>query len=181
MTPRRSLFAALGTAIVMMVGLVACGSSTDDSAGSGGAAAVDWQTAQLVDVDGQTFTIAELDGPVFVENFATWCTTCRAQLGSTQKAAEALGADATFVVLSVETELSPDEVAAYAEDNGFTSMRFAVMSREVLASFVSEFGTSAANPPSTPHVIIDAAGVAGDMDTGTISAGDIEEAMRAAA
>ena len=137
---------------------------------------------EIVDVDGESFTLAELAGrPVFVENFATWCPTCRAQLGRTQEAAEAMGDDAVFVVLSVETDLSADDVAEYAEDNGFSSMRFAVMSPELLAAFADAFGTSAVNPPSTPHVVIAADGTAGELETGSISAAEIEEALRAAA
>ena len=81
-----------------------------------------------------------------------------------------MGDDAVFVVLSVETDLSAEDVAEYAEDNGFSSMRFAVMSPELLAAFADAFGTSAVNPPSTPHVVIAADGTAGELETGSVSA-----------
>jgi thiol-disulfide isomerase/thioredoxin len=200
----RAVSTAAALVVVLAVVLGACGSSSSgtteaigsatsapaaaapDAASADGSgsepAAAPWQTIEIVDVDGQTFTLSELAGrPVFVENFATWCPTCRAQLGRTQEAAAAMGDDAVFVVLSVETDLSAEDVREYARDNGFTSMRFAVMSDELLAAFAGAFGTSAVNPPSTPHVVIAADGTAGEMETGSISAADIEEALRAAA
>lgn len=179
-TAKRARWAMAAVVVAAALIAAACGSGSGTSAaeGSGGS---DWRTLPITDVDGESFTLAELEGrPVFVENFATWCPTCRAQLGSTQEAAAAVGDDAAFVVLSVETELSADTVADYARDNGFTSMRFAVMSPELLAAFAEAFGTSAVNPPSTPHVVIAADGTAGEMETGSISAADIEEAVRAA-
>ena len=141
----------------------------------------EWQTIEIVDVDGATFTLASLVGkPLFVENFATWCPTCRSQLGRTQSAAETLGDEAVVLALSVETDLSSQDVADYAEDNGFDNIRFAVMSPELLAAFVEAFGNSAANPPSTPHVVVAADGTAGEMKTGGIGADEIVSAVRGA-
>jgi hypothetical protein len=41
-----------------------------------------WQTIEIVDVDGVSFTLAELIGtPVLVETFATWCSNCRGAAG----------------------------------------------------------------------------------------------------
>ena len=141
----------------------------------------EWQTIEIVDVDGATFTLGSLVGkPLFVENFATWCPTCRSQLGRTQSAAETLGDEAVVLALSVETDLSSQDVADYAEDNGFDNIRFAVMSPELLAAFVEAFGNSAANPPSTPHVVVAADGTAGEMKTGGIGADEIVSAVRGA-
>jgi thiol-disulfide isomerase/thioredoxin len=141
-----------------------------------------WQTIAITDVDGVTFTLADFVGKsVFVENFATWCPTCRRQLGSTQGAAAAVGDSSVVLALSVETDLSSQDVADYAKDNGFTDVRFAVMSEELLAAFVDAFGNSAVNPPSTPHVFIGADGAAGDMATGSISEDDIVAQLRALA
>ncbi len=137
-----------------------------------------WQTLELVDVDGETFTLADYTGtPVFIENFATWCPNCRSQLEDTNAAAAALGDDVAFVALSVETDLSSDEVAAYAADNGFDSIRFAVMTPEFLAAMADAFGNSSINPPSTPHFVIDATGHPGELVTGSESAADIEAAF----
>ncbi|MGE0307803.1 MAG: TlpA disulfide reductase family protein [Acidimicrobiia bacterium] len=141
-----------------------------------------WQTMQITDVSGATFRLSDFVGrPVFVENFATWCPTCRKQLGDTQKAAAQVGDKAVVIALSVETDLSADDVADYAKSNGFDDIRFAVMSPELLAAMVDAFGNSSVNPPSTPHVVIDATGVAGDMDTGRISVADLVAALDAAA
>jgi thiol-disulfide isomerase/thioredoxin len=141
-----------------------------------------WQSLEIVDVDGVTFTLADCIGtPVLVELFATWCSNCRQQLPKTQEAAVSLGDRAAVIALSVETDIAPDAVAQYAADNGFPDIRFAVMSPELLAAFVEEFGNSAANPPSTPKIVIDATGVAGDMTTGQESTEELVAQLTAAA
>ena len=57
-----------------------------------------WQTIELTDSSGASFAFADLLGtPVFVENFATWCSNCKKQLVDTQKAAKAAGENAVFV------------------------------------------------------------------------------------
>lgn len=168
--------AILGLAIAVL-GFAACGSdSTSDPTSKAAGSATDhaWLDLQVTDVDGVAFTMRDFVGtPVFVENFATWCPTCRSQLGDTQTAAAELGDNGVVIALSTETSLSPRKVADYASENGFTNVRFAVMTPELLAAMVDQFGNSSVNPPSTPHVIIDAAGVPGEMHTGRISAKDI--------
>lgn len=141
-----------------------------------------WQQLTLTDVDGVEFTLGDFMGkPVFVENFATWCPNCKEQLGKTNDAATALGDDAVFIALSVETDLDAADVAEYAADNGFTSIRFAVMTPEFLAAISDAFGNSSINPPSTPHFIIDSHGEAGELATGFEDAQAIGEALLAAA
>ena len=133
-----------------------------------------WQTIALTDVDGVSFTLDDFHGtPVFVETFATWCPNCKKQLEDTNAAAEQLGDQAVFIALSVETNLSSADVAEYAADNGFDAVRFAVMTPEALAAFVDGLGQSAANPPSTPKVVIDPMGAAGELTTGFESVDDI--------
>jgi thiol-disulfide isomerase/thioredoxin len=132
--------------------------------------------------DGATFTLGDFMGkPVFVENFATWCPKCREQLGTTNEAAGTLGDDAVVIALSVETDLSADDVAEYAADNGFDNIRFAVMTPEFLAAISDAYGNSSINPPSTPHFVIDIHGAAGELDTGSKSADDIVKALQTAA
>ena len=141
-----------------------------------------WQNITLTDVDGATFTLGDFMGkPVFVENFATWCPKCREQLGTTNEAAGTLGDDAVVIALSVETDLSADDVAEYAADNGFDNVRFAVMTPEFLAAISDAYGNSSINPPSTPHFVIDIHGAAGELDTGSKSADDIVKALQTAA
>ena len=146
-----------------------------DGADSADAAQADgWQTVELTDATGETFTVADLVGrPVFVENFATWCGNCRRQLGDTQRAAPTAGSDAVFIALSVETELDADDMAEYAADNEFANIRFAVISPEMLAAMEDAFGNSSLNPHSTPHVVVAADGSAGEMVTGFESPEDI--------
>ena len=138
-----------------------------------------WQTIEITDVNGQSFTLADLIGtPVIVETFATWCPNCREQLEATNAAAAELGDEAQVIALSVETDLSSDAVADYAADNGFDAVRFAVMSPEMLAAIVDAFGQSAANPPSTPKFVIDAMGHAGELTTGSESAEALVASVR---
>jgi thiol-disulfide isomerase/thioredoxin len=137
-------------------------------------APAEWQLIEVTDTGGETFTIADLAGrPVFVENFATWCSNCREQLEATQAAAEQAGDDAVFLALSVETELSVDDMAEYRDDNGFDAIRFAVMSPELLAAMDAAFGGTALNPPATPKVAVAADGAAGELVTGPESAEEI--------
>ena len=167
------VLAAFGSLLVS-----ACGTDStkaDDAATSGGdAAASTWTELRLTDVSGETFVISDLAGrPVFVENFATWCSNCLRQLGDTQKAAAAAGDSAVFLALSVETDLDAATVADYAEKNGFADIRFAVMTPDFLAAMSDAFGTTALNPPSTPKVLVDASGAPGEMVTGFESPSEI--------
>jgi thiol-disulfide isomerase/thioredoxin len=136
--------------------------------------AAEWQLIEVTDTGGETFTIADLAGrPVFVENFATWCSNCREQLEATQAAAEQAGDEAVFLALSVETELSVEDMAEYRDDNGFDAIRFAVMSPELLAAMDAAFGGTALNPPATPKVAVAADGAAGELVTGPESTEEI--------
>jgi len=51
----------------------------------------------------------------------------------------------------------------------------------LLAAFADAFGTSVANPPSTPKVIVDAGGRTGELATGPSSPDDLVADLRAAA
>ena len=140
-----------------------------------------WQTMPITDVDGVTFTLGDLVGkPVLVETFATWCSKCRAQLGDTNTAAAQIGDAAHVVALSVETDLDASTVADYAVDAGFDRIRFAVMSPELLAAMVEAFGTTVANPPTTPKIVVDAAGRAGELTTGFESPDELVAQVAAA-
>lgn len=172
----RTLVALVSFALV----LAGCGSSGTEGAkpSAQGAASGDWRSVEMTDVDGNTFTIESLKGtPVFVENFATWCSNCKKQLGKTQQAAADVGDDAIFLALSVETDLDPADVAQYAKDNGFDDIRFAVMPPEMLKAMSDAFGTSALNPPATPKVVVSADGTAGELVTGFEEPSDIAAAL----
>lgn len=131
--------------------------------------------------DGSTFTPADFAGqPVVVETFATWCSNCRSQLGSTQEAAAELGDDAVVLALSVETSLDPARLEAYAQENGFTDVRFGVLDAQALATLSDRFGNSVLNPPSTPKFLIAPDGTVGEMTTGPESPDELLAAVDAA-
>ena len=142
----------------------------DTSGGMDGETMADlpaWQELSLVNArTGETFTLADFRGQrVFVEPMATWCTNCRQQLQNVQAAQATAPDDAVFIALSVETNLSAEQLAAYADTAGF-DWHFAVMTPEMLQALVGEFGRSIANPPSTPHFVIASDGTWTDLVTG---------------
>jgi cytochrome oxidase Cu insertion factor (SCO1/SenC/PrrC family) len=153
------------------------------SDGAAGPATGSWMQIPLVDArTGATFTLADFKGkPLYVENFATWCSNCRHQLGNVQDAAAAKGDGATFVSLSVETDLSAKDVASYADKEGFDNIRFAVMTPQMLAAMNSAFGTTALNPPSTPHFYVTSDGQIGQLATGYEDASEIQSNLATAA
>lgn len=141
-----------------------------------------WQERPLVDVAGERFTLGDYVGrPLLVETFATWCHACAEQLPVTQAAARALGADAAVVAISVETDLDPDVVAAYAHERGLDDLRVVVASPQLLADLVDAFGAGVANPPGTPKILVGADGRPGDLRTGPEAADDLVAALRGAA
>jgi hypothetical protein len=130
----------------------------DDGMSDGGdgdaATRAAWQTTQLTNpVSGDSFQIAELDGPVVVHPFAIWCTVCSRQNGELGS----LGADSDheIVMLNIATGEGGDSVRSYAEDNGYEDTnRLAVASEEMSGSLVDEFGPSAVNPPQSPVIVV---------------------------
>lgn len=148
------------------------GDMTDGEMHDGEDAMGDYTSSAVVEsvatrADGSTVRIADFAGKVvFVETFATWCSTCRSQLRQTDAAAEQVGDDAVFLILSVEADLPPADLADYAQKNGFTNVEFAVLSREGLVAFDEAFGRSVLNAPSTPKFVVAADGTVGEMTTG---------------
>jgi thiol-disulfide isomerase/thioredoxin len=135
---------------------------------AGPVAQAPWLAIPLTDVrTGEAFTLADFAGsPVYVETMATWCPKCRDQLVAVQAAKEALPAgEAVFVAISVESDLAPEQLARYAEANGFT-MRFAVASPELLRALTDSFGRTINNPPATPHFTVAPDGSHGELLTG---------------
>lgn len=126
-----------------------------------------WQTISLVNaVTGEEFTLGDFQGKtVFVEPMATWCSNCRAQQGHVREARAQLGEDVVFIGLSLETNLPPEQLAAYAQGNGF-DWTYAVMPVELLAQLTDEFGRSITSAPSTPHFIIRPDGTFSELATG---------------
>ena len=108
---------------------------------------------ELVDVaSGETFTIGQLAAsePVLLETMAIWCTNCRAQMHNVVAAHNQ--AEFHSVSLDVDPSEQPDELAVYAEREGF-DWRFAMADGELLATLRDRFGTAVAVPPSMPKVL----------------------------
>lgn len=134
-----------------------------------------WQQIALTDVQtGETFTLGDFAGKtVFVEPMATWCTNCRAQLGVVKSVREQLSSDdVVFIGISVETNLSAEQLAQYQTSTGY-DWPFAVATPELVQALVDQFGQSITNPPSTPHFIIRADGSATELDTGMESSEEL--------
>lgn len=133
-----------------------------------------WQTLAVTNAaTGESLSLGDFKGKtVFVEPMATWCSNCRAQQGNVREAKAQLGDDVVFVGLSLETTLPAESLARYAQDNGF-DWTYAVMSEELLAGLVDEFGRSITSAPSTPHFIIRPDGSFSELSTGIHSVEEI--------
>ncbi len=140
-----------------------------------------WQTIALTDArSGESFTLADFAGKtVFVEPMATWCTNCRQQLNNVAQIREQFGDDVVFIGLSLETNLSSEELARYAADQGF-DWRFAVMTPDMLQALADTFGRTITNAPSTPHFIIRADGTHTDLATGIDSPDQLVQLIQGA-
>lgn len=122
----------------------------------------------LTDVrTGETFTLAELaaeHGPVLLEPMAVWCSSCRAQQHEV-KGAHDLGSF-TSVSLDVDLSESPEDLAAYADREGF-DWRFAMADASLYRTLQDRFGVGATNPPLTPLIVIEADGTVRALEFGT--------------
>ncbi len=127
-----------------------------------------WANFTLTDArTGAAFALADFAGKtLYVETMATWCPPCRTQLINVNQAMGQVSADQhVFVVLSVAENISNEDLARYANDNGF-NMRFAIATSELLDALVNAFGFSVSSPPSTPHFTISPAGTVSSLHTG---------------
>jgi cytochrome oxidase Cu insertion factor (SCO1/SenC/PrrC family) len=143
-----------------------------------------WQSLALSDArTGETFTLADLAGKtVYVEPMATWCTNCRQQMGVIRDQLLArLDPDHVVLVgLSVETDLDPQVLADYVNQQGF-SWKFAVMSPELLQALAGQYGLTITNPPAIPHLVIGPDGATSDLRTGLHSADELQTELTAPA
>ena len=121
----------------------------------------------LTDVrSGVSFTLGELAasaGPVLLEPMAVWCSNCRAQQHEVKRAHDL----AEFVSVSLDVDLSetPDDLAAYADREGF-DWRFAMADASLYRLLQERFGVAATNPPSTPLIVVDRNGSVRPLEFG---------------
>lgn len=130
----------------------------------------DWQTIAFTDArTGETFTLADFAGKtVFVESMATWCSNCRSQMRNLREAIARLNSDDyVFIGLSVETNISAADLAAYVDRQEF-DWTFAVLSPDALTTLSEVFGRSFTNPPATPHFVIKPDGTTDGLVVGRI-------------
>jgi len=122
---------------------------------------------ELTDVrSGETFTLGELaasSGPVLLEPMAVWCSNCRAQ----QQEVVSAHQTGTFSSVSLDVDLSesPEDLAAYADREGF-DWHFAMTDANLYRLLQDRFGVASTNPPSTPLIIIGADGTVRPLEFG---------------
>lgn len=107
----------------------------------------------LTDVrNGEELTLGQLaaERPVLLETMAIWCTNCRAQMHRVIEAHAV--ADFHSISLDVDPGEQPDDLAAYAEREGF-DWPFAMADAELMSQLRERFGTAVANPPSMPKIL----------------------------
>ena len=83
-----------------------------------------WPPSQAVpplralDLQGKTWTLAELRGRVVLLNFwASWCEPCRAEMPTLQQLAELYGPEA-LVVLAINFKEGPRRISQYVQATG---------------------------------------------------------------
>ncbi|ARS89441.1 hypothetical protein [Natrarchaeobaculum aegyptiacum] len=132
-------------------------SENGTSAEDGGDATVDaWDETALEDVTtGESFSIADLEPPVVVHTFASYCPTCQRQedeLGAVWDDLADDGADTSIVSLAITDGDEPADVAAHAAENGY-EWWFAVASEALVDALVDEFGYDISVHAESPLVV----------------------------
>ncbi|MCZ8294034.1 MAG: TlpA disulfide reductase family protein [Hylemonella sp.] len=73
---------------------------------------------RALDLQGKTWTLADLRGRAVVLNFwATWCPPCRAEMPSLQQLAEIYGPD-QLLVLAINVGEGPRRITQYLQSSG---------------------------------------------------------------
>lgn len=129
------------------------GASASETEGSAALDSDPLHAIRLVDVaTGEQFTIGQLaaEKPVLLETMAIWCTNCRAQMHNVVAAHNE--ADFHSISLDVDPGEQPDDLAAYAEQEGF-DWAFAMADANLIAQLRDRFGTAVAVPPGMPKIL----------------------------
>ena len=143
------------------------------------AVAEKWTRVPLVNVrNGSRFQIADFKGRVvFVETMAVWCGNCRSQQELSKRALGALPDDVAYIVLDVEQAESPEQLARYANENGFPFI-YAIAPPELSRALARDFGDQVLNPVTTPIVVISREGRATRARDGFKSVDELVELAR---
>lgn len=173
----RSRIALILSAAILVT---ACSGTTADGSGRAVTGDEAWRTATLRDVvTGEEFRIADLEGKIVaIETMAIWCITCRQQQAEAQIALEAVdSADVVYVSLDVDPNERAEDLADYAEQEGF-DWTFAVASADVSRSLAATFGDQVLSPPATPLIILGPDGQLIEKHIGIKSADDLATLFR---
>jgi peroxiredoxin len=90
----------------------------------------------LQTVDGETFSLPELEGKVVLINFfATWCGPCQTELPHIEQLWKEYGKDDGFRLLVIGREETADTVRQFRQEHGFTFPIAADPERNVFSLF----------------------------------------------
>lgn len=188
MTQRWKSFAAIASTLIVAATVGATGTlgrAAQTPAVPTAAERPAWQAVALTDArTGDPFTLGGFEGStVHVMPMAIWCPPCGEQLANLGEAREQLDTEEesfVFVALSSEIGLPNERLAYYADEKGF-DWRFAVMTPDLLAALVDEFGRAVTVPPSTSHFTIRPDGTSTELVTGLEEPEVLVESLREAA
>lgn len=82
-----------------------------------------FQDFTVTTIDGEEFTLSkalETHEAVYVNLFATWCPPCKKEFPFMQQVYQEYSDRVAVIVVSIETNDTPDKLRAYREENGLT-------------------------------------------------------------
>jgi len=161
-------------ALVALVTLAACGSSSDDTASSDASGAAASESGErLPDVEivplreGASSSLADIDGPAVVNLWATWCAPCRAEIPDFEEVHQARGDEVRFVGINIGEDAA--SAAAFLDEVGATYDQF----RDPEGFVVTELRTTAM--PVT--IVLDADRNVTLRNLGPLDADDLHSAI----
>jgi thiol-disulfide isomerase/thioredoxin len=114
----------------------------------------DWKEVELTDVNsGESYTVADLEKPVLVENFAVWCPTCTRQQVEIREMLEDSDVDVRVVSLDTDPNEDAEKIRQHTSRNDF-DWRYSVAPPQLTQSLRQEFGASILNPPLAPKILV---------------------------
>lgn len=138
-----------GASLLVLIGVIAIGLTGGDTQTGQN---TEWKNITLEDVNsGESFTISELDKPLYIETFAVWCPTCTNQQTEFKELHE--NTNITSVSLDVDPQEDAEQIRRHTQENGF-DWRYAVSPTEMTRALINEFGTTVSNPPSAPVILV---------------------------
>ena len=119
-----------------------------------------WLALELTDAaTGETFTLASLAGGVVaIEPMAVWCSNCKAQQDDVKRAYKKIAdLGVTYLSLGVDPGEDASTLARYADQRGY-GWTFSPAPKALSRELRDLFGPQILSPPSTPLIVLDAAG-----------------------